>query len=412
MGVVIIGAGQAGVQAADSLRSGGYDGAVTLVAGEAGLPYQRPPLSKDWLMPDSPEPALLPLRPAEFFDRENVTLLHAAAEAIDRSARTVQLGDGRELSYEHLVLATGSRPRPLPAPGADLPGILQLRTAADAAALRAGLGTARSVVVVGAGFIGLEVAAAARAHGCKVTVLEFAPRPMARALTPRMGQWFVQAHADLGIDLRLGEGINAFTAGPDGRVAAAVSTSGAEYPADLVVVGVGVLPNQELAEAAGLETGNGIVVDAGLRTADPRIFAVGDAAAFPGGPDGALVRLESVPNAVDQGRHVAAAILGSGEPYRSLPWFWSTQGPYRLQMAGLALPDDETVLLGRPEDGAFAVLCFRGGVLAAVETVNLPSEHLGARKLLEAGAQVTPADAAAAEFSLRGAAKAARRARA
>ena len=315
MGIVIIGGGQAGLQSADSLRTEGYAGEITIVADEPGLPYQRPPLSKDYLTPGK-EALPLPLRGEAFFNDKDIKLLTGvAATGINRQARTVALADGTTLPYEQLILATGTRNRTLGCAGAELPGIHGLRTLADAEALHAALPTARNVVVIGAGFIGLEFAAAARAHGCNTTVLEFAPRPMGRALTPLMGDWFTGAHERLGIDLRLSEGIDRFEAGEHGRVAAAVSTTGASYPADLVVVGIGVLPNDSLALEAGLETENGILVDAQLRTSDPAILAVGDCANFPHPLAGGRIRLESVQNATDQARHAARTIMArSGWP--------------------------------------------------------------------------------------------------
>lgn len=471
--VVIVGGGQAGVQTADSLRGGGHTGPITIVADEAELPYQRPPLSKDFLSKDSVSrdvpagesaagdhpaagtgpipgtgPAPLPLRAASFYAEKDITLRTGTRVAgIERAGRRVALEDGTALGYDRLVLATGATNRRLACPGADLAGIHGLKTLHDAAALHRALATARNVVVIGAGFIGLEFAAAALARGCSVTVLEFAPRPMGRALSAPMGDWFAAAHAAAGVRLRLGEGIASFEAarapassagsatgeagaapteaGPvptaagivpthtgagaipgAARVAAAISTTGERYPADLVVVGIGVVPNDALAAAAGLETANGIVVDAALRTSDPAILAVGDCAIFPNAHTGAPTRLESVQNATDHARHAAASILGTAVAYAELPWFWSTQGPLRLQIAGLADPGDVPQVLGDPATGRFSVLCFRDGRLAAVESVNSPADHMAARKLLAAGAGPTPGDAAAPGFSLKAHAKA------
>lgn len=416
-GVVIIGGGQAGLQAAASLRSGGFTGEVTIVAEEPGLPYQRPPLSKDYLKARPADGAdgsggtsasPLPLRGEAFFADQAITLLTGrTAIGIDRESKQVRLADGTTLGYSSLVLATGARNRELPTPGIELPGIHGLRTLEDAEQLGAALDTARNVVVVGAGFIGLEFATAALARGCQVTVLEFAPRPMGRALTPLLGDWFAGAHRDLGIDLRLNEGIASFEADDDGRVAFAVSTTGDRYPADLVVAGVGVQPNDQLAAEAGLETANGIVVDANLRTADPHIYAIGDCAAFPSVHAGGPFRLESVQNATDHARHVANVILGADAPYADLPWFWSTQGPFRLQMANIVRADDEPVVVGDadPAHPKFSVFCFRDGILAAVESVNMPSDHLSARKILAAGLEITREEALSEGFSLRAAYK-------
>ena len=410
MGIVIIGGGQAGLQSADSLRTEGYAGDITIVADEPGLPYQRPPLSKDYLTPGK-EALPLPLRGEAFFTDKDITIVRGvAATGINRTARSVALADGVTLPYEQLILATGTRNRTLNCAGAELPGIHSLRTLADAEALHAALPTARNVVVIGAGFIGLEFAAAARAHGCNTTVLEFAPRPMGRALTPLMGDWFADAHERLGINLKLSEGIDRFEAVEHGRVATAVSTTGSHYPADLVVVGIGVLPNDSLAIEAGLETDNGILVDERLRTSDPNILAVGDCANFPHPRAAGRIRLESVQNATDQARHAARTIMaadGQAETntYAELPWFWSTQGPYRLQMAGLADSADETLVLGDPQGAKFSVLCFRNGILAAVESVNLPADHLAARKLLSGSDRLTRQEAGEEGFTLKAAAK-------
>ena len=403
MNVVIIGGGQAGLQVADTLRTEGYDGTIDVIAEEPGLPYQRPPLSKDYLAPGK-EAAPLPLRGASFFPDKNVTL-HAGVKAtgIDRAERKVQTTEG-SLHYDHLVFATGARNRMLNCTGASLPGIHGLKTLADAEALHAALPNTRNIVIIGAGFIGLEFAAAALAHGCNVTVLEFAPRPMGRALTPAMSEWFAAAHRSQGVNLRLGEGIDRFEPGADGRVGAAISTTGASYPADLVLVGIGVQPNDTLAADSGIETSNGIVVDETLRTSDPAVLAVGDCASFPSAHAQGRLRLESVQNATDQARHAARTILGAEHPYMALPWFWSTQGPYKLQMAGIPRPDDDILVLGDQGAAKFSVLCFRDGILAAVESVNSAADHMAARKLLSAGTAITRAQADSEGFTLKAAA--------
>jgi 3-phenylpropionate/trans-cinnamate dioxygenase ferredoxin reductase subunit len=403
MNVVIIGGGQAGLQVADTLRTEGYDGTIDVIAEESGLPYQRPPLSKDYLAPGK-EAVPLPLRGASFFPDKNVTL-HAGVKAtgIDRAERKVLTTEG-SLHYDHLVFATGARNRMLNCRGASLPGIHGLKTLTDAEALHAALPNARNIVIIGAGFIGLEFAAAALAHGCNVTVLEFAPRPMGRALTPAMSEWFAAAHRSQGINLRLGEGIDRFEPGADGRVGAAISTTGASYPADLVLVGIGVQPNDTLASDSGIETSNGIVVDETLRTADPAVLAIGDCASFPSAHAQGRLRLESVQNATDQARHAARTILGAKSSYRALPWFWSTQGPYKLQMAGLPRPDYDILVLGDQRASMFSVLCFRDGVLAAVESVNNAADHMAARKILSADIAITRTQAESEGFTLKAAA--------
>lgn len=403
--IVIVGNGQAGIQAADSLRGEGFTGRITIIGGEYRTPYQRPPLSKDYLDPDK-VPAPLPLRGESFF--ADPSLDHrpgVTATGIDRSGKTVTLSDGTELAYSKLILATGAANRQLTVPGAELSGIHRLRTLGDAEALAAELGAAANVVVVGAGFIGLEFAAAARRHNLAVTVLEFADRPLSRALTAEMSSYLVGAHRANGVELRLGEGIASFEAGADGRVACAVSSRGQRYEADLVLIGVGVIPQTEIARCAGLEVENGICVDHTLTTADADIHAIGDCAAFPSSYTGGRIRLESVQNATDHARHVAKTILEKHEPgqeaYADLPWFWSSQGSLRLQIAGLSAPQDQIVLRGNPGDRKFSVFCYRGGRLAAVESLNQPAEHMAARRILSAGRSLDPTKAADPAFDLK-----------
>ncbi|HEX2297591.1 MAG TPA: NAD(P)/FAD-dependent oxidoreductase, partial [Pseudonocardiaceae bacterium] len=290
--IVIVGNGQAGIQLVDSLRKEGYTGTITVIGEEAHFPYQRPPLSKDFMAADK-EPKPLPLRAEKFFTDNDVdSRLGVRVTSIDRAAHTVALSDGSSIGYTTLVLATGAANRELSVPGSGLEGIYGLRTLADAEAVHARLDTVRSVVVIGAGFIGLEFAAAARKRGLDVTVLEYADRPMARALSPVMGNWFAEAHRNMGVNLRLGEGIASFTGngsgqggdgpggdgpgtdGGGGHVAAAVSTTGETYPADMVLVGIGVIPRTELAEQAGLAVANGITVDSAMRTDDEDIYAL------------------------------------------------------------------------------------------------------------------------------------------
>ncbi|MFJ6417784.1 NAD(P)/FAD-dependent oxidoreductase [Paeniglutamicibacter sp. NPDC091659] len=400
--VLIIGAGQAGIQVADSLRAEGFTGAVTILNDEAHSPYQRPPLSKDYLGPGSTaEP--LPLRGPGFFADKDITLLAASAVSVDTEARSVTLSGGMSLGYTHLVLATGAANRALPCPGADLEGVHALRTLTDAKRLQDSLSTARKVVVIGAGFIGLEFAAAARARGLEVTVLEFAPRPMGRALSATASDWFTTRHLRDGIDLRLNEGVAAIHR--DAHGLSVESTTDTRYPADLVLYGVGVNPRTELAQAAGLETENGIVVDAALRTSVPGVWAVGDCASFPHLDSGARMRLESVQNATDQARHAARSILGDESAYARTPWFWSAQGAIRLQIAGVSEPGDEPVLLGDPESGKFSIALLRNGVLAAVESVNSPADHIAARKLVGRGLAMTPEEITSPGFSIKALAK-------
>ncbi len=398
----IIGAGQAGVQVADSLRAEGYAGEITILNDEAAFPYQRPPLSKDYLAADSAGTAL-PLRGPDFFASKDITLRPGAAVAVDTAARRVTLADGSTLGYTHLVFATGAANRQLPCPGASLPGVHALRTLDDAQNLQAALANAQRVVVIGAGFIGLEFAAAARSRELEVTVLEFAPRPMGRALSATSSEWFATRHRDEGIDLRLNEGVASIERAGNGLVVE--STTGDRYPADLVLYGVGVAPRTELAEAAGLATDNGILVDSGLRTAADGVLAVGDCASFPNAHTGSRTRLESVQNATDHGRHAARSIMGHHTDYAETPWFWSTQGNLRLQIAGISHPDDLPVLLGDPASGKFSIALLRDGVLVAVESVNSAADHIAARKLVGRGIALDPATLTDPGFSLKALAK-------
>ncbi|MGB9036571.1 MAG: FAD-dependent oxidoreductase [Paeniglutamicibacter sp.] len=399
---VIIGTGHSGVQAAETLRESGWTGRIVLLGEEQHAPYQRPPLSKDYLDLDKAA-GPLPLRAPSFFEEHRIELrLGVRVESIDRAARSVRLSGCEQVPFSKLVIATGASNRALDIPGSALSGIVGLKSLDDAGNLRELLGPARNIVVVGAGFIGLEFASAARAMGKNVTVLEFADRPMSRALSPAMGDFFARHHVDAGINLRLSEGIASFLGDEDGNVATAVSTSGSQYAADLVVVGVGVVPNTGLARAAGLPVDNGIVVDHDLRTEDPDIYAVGDCASFPSPTGTGRIRLESVQNSTDQAKHAAGQIAGGADArYEPVPWFWSIQGGVRLQIAGLSSPGNETVLRGDPGSGKFSVFCFDGEVLTAVESVNRPGDHVAARKLLGRVLAVTPEQCGDTAFDLK-----------
>ncbi|MBY4274890.1 oxidoreductase [Rhodococcus fascians] len=387
--VVIVGSGQAGIQAADALRAHGHIGPLTVLGDESVLPYQRPPLSKAHLMSGSSiDP--LPLRGERFFTERRIVLrMGVSAASVDRTARTVQLDDGDVLPYDALILATGATNRLLGVPGSDLAGIHTLRTLADADALRLELRRAANVLVVGAGFVGLEVAAAARAQGSNVTVLEATDRPLSRAVSRRTSDHVMAVHRQTGTDVRTSEAVTFFT-GRAGRVVGAVTDAGEQYEADLVVVGIGAIPRTDLATAADLPVSNGIVVDEFLRTQDPAIYAIGDCANYPSLHTGTRVRLESVQNATDQGRRVAAVILGDDRCNAEVPWFWSHQGALKLQIAGVRLPEDTAVVCGDPTAGRFSVCCFRKGRLAAVESINRPADHIAARALLASGRSPDP----------------------
>lgn len=396
-GIVIVGAGAAAVQAAEALRSGGFAGPITMIGDEAHAPYHRPPLSKAWLAGEM-DAAQLQMRSAEVLARKNITLRTGTrAVRLHRDDRTVELADGSRLPYDGLVLATGSRPRMLALPGAEAAGVHALRGRDDASAIAASLARCQSrgepLVVIGGGFIGLEIAATARKKGIAVTVVEAAPRLLARALGPALSAWFADLHRGHGVDLRLDARPDAFEADADGHVAALRLAGGERLPAGAVVVGIGVLPEDGLARDAGLACDRGIVVDACARTADPAIVAAGDCTAQQR-PDGQVWRLESVNNATEQGKSAAAALLGQERPFAGTPWFWSDQYDRKLQMAGLAQDADRSVLRGSMDDAAFSVWHYRQGRLVGVDTVNLAREHLLARKLLDAGRTPDPAQVA------------------
>lgn len=398
--VAIIGAGQGGFQTAASLREGGFDGRIVLIGDEACLPYQRPPLSKSYLAGQSPL-AELWLRPQSFYDRDEIEYLAGeTVAAIDRPGRRLRLASGREIACDHVVLAAGARNRPLPVPGADLDGVLPLRTLADADRLRERLSIAREVVVVGAGFIGLEFAAVAGALGVGVHIVELTREPMGRVVSAEISRFYARAHRQWGAGLLLGAGA-ARILGAEGKAVAVETTDGRRLAADLVLVCIGVVPNAELAAAAGLAVDNGIAVDAALATADPAIFAIGDCANFPTRFAPARVRLESVQNCVDQARAVAARLAGKPVAYDKVPWFWSDQRDLKLQIAGLTIGHDRAVLRGDPESGGFSVFCFRDGRLAGVESVNRPLDHMIARRLLADEPRLTPDEAADPDFDLK-----------
>lgn len=387
MDVVIIGAGQAGVQVALSLRQKGHEGAIILIGDEAHLPYQRPPLSKAYLKGDMGRDSLT-LRPADALAAQGITLrLGAKVTAIDRVGHLVVTG-GEPIPYDRLVLATGTRPRALALPGADLPGLFSLRGIGDADALAAALQTARDVVIIGGGFIGLEVAATARAEGMTVTVVEAAPRVMARAVAPAVSDWFEEMHRGMGTTMLTGTGVAAIEG--TGQLETVILTNGARLAADLVLVGIGAIPNAELALAADLPCPNGIAVDGHGRTADPEIFAVGDCALHPNPYAGGPFRLESVQNAIDQAKAVAAALLGDAAPYDAVPWFWSDQGSAKLQTTGLPITPEVHVLRGDPDQGRFTVFHLKGGRIIAADSVNMPADHMAARRLVAARAVIAP----------------------
>jgi 3-phenylpropionate/trans-cinnamate dioxygenase ferredoxin reductase component len=397
--VAIVGAGQAGYQAAASLRQEGFAGKIVMIGDEPVPPYQRPPLSKSYLAGESGLDELW-LRPETFYAKQEIDLLAGeTATAIDRTGRRLRLASGGTVPWDHLVLATGARYRPLPVPGTELDGVLPLRTLADADILRERLAEAREIVVVGAGFIGLEFTSVAIARGA-VHIIEVTHHPMGRVVSAPISRFFTDAHRRWGAEVSLGTGVSCIL-GAGGRVTGVETTDGRRLPADLVLICIGVIPNAELAGEAGLAGDNGIVVDEYLATADPAILAIGDCANFPTPFAVGRVRLESVQNAVDQGRCVAARIAGKPAPYDKVPWFWSDQGDLKLQIAGITTGHDASVLRGNPESGHFSVFCYRAGGLIGVESVNQTADHVVARRLLAGDPGLTPEQAADQSYDLR-----------
>jgi 3-phenylpropionate/trans-cinnamate dioxygenase ferredoxin reductase component len=399
--VLIIGAGHAGFQLAASLRQHGFGGRIGLINDEAHLPYQRPPLSKAYLKGEG-RPDSLMFRPDKFYRDQNIDLIADRAVSIDRAAHKLLLASGASLDYGHLVLATGARNRLLDIPNANLRDVRYLRTLDESETLRQQVAPGQRVVVVGAGFIGLEFAATARAKGLEVDVVELGPRVMARAVTKEISAFFEARHTAAGI--RIHFGVQATGIEGDGASVTGVSLSdGRHISADLVVVGVGVLPNVELAQEAGLSVASGIIVNEQLLTSDPDISAIGDCALFASPRFGGLLRLESVQNAADHARCVAARLTGDAKTYDGLPWFWSDQGPDKLQIAGLTTGYDHVVVRGDAAQGSFSAFCYRDGQLVGVESVNRAADHVFGRKILGLNRSIEPAQAADLSFDLKAA---------
>jgi 3-phenylpropionate/trans-cinnamate dioxygenase ferredoxin reductase subunit len=400
-GVLVVGANQAGVQVAVSLRERGYDGPVTLVGAEPHLPYQRPPLSKAFLT-GSADLGSLAFRTAAFYEQQGITVV--SGERVERlklagdgpaGSGVATTAGGLELPFDRLALTVGARPRRLPIPGADLDGVCYLRHAEDAIRLRGELESAETVVVIGGGFIGLEAAAVARSQGKAVTVVEAGDRLIARAVAPVVSDFYRAAHERRGTVVHLSAAVTALEEGAGGRVGAVVLADGTRLPADLVLVGIGIVPRTELAEQIGADCDGGIVVDRCARTSVPGVVAAGDCTVFPNPLTGeGRIRLESVQNAVSQAKVAAAALLGRDEPYADVPWFWSDQFELKLQIAGLSTGYDEVVVRGDREGERFAALYYRHGDLLACDAVNSPADYLTVRKALSQGATI-PAERAA-----------------
>ncbi len=379
MSILIIGAGHAGGVVAANLRQAGTDAPITIIGDEPYPPYQRPPLSKVWLKGDVAFSAV-GLRPETYYAQRDISLrLDASVVALDRVTRTVTLASGGTLPYSTLILATGARARRLGLAGEDLPGVHALRTIADADRVKAGLILGQRLVVIGGGYVGLEVAASARLKGMDVVVIEREARLLARVASPPISAFMQQYHERKGVRIRLETGVNGFDA-RDGRVAGVQLSDGTREPADMVLVGVGAVPNTELAVAAGLACNNGIVVDLDARTGDPSIFAIGDCTERPLPHYGCRTRLESVASALEQAKQATAAICGTKAPVPEVPWFWSDQYDLKLQIAGLPIGAMRMDLRGDAAQGKFAVAHFdERDRLCAVEAVNLPAEYMAGR---------------------------------
>ena len=386
--IIIVGAGHAAGQLVMSLRTDGFSGSITVIGEEPHVPYQRPPLSKQYLGGEVGA-AKLYLRPVEWYRDAGIELiLGTAVTGIDRAAKTIALSDGRTLEYDQLALTTGSRVRTLPMPGVDLPGVFYLRTIQDVDRIREHLVARRRLAIIGGGYIGLEATAVAVKLGLVVTVLEMDTRVMSRVVAPIMSEFFEDVHRTAGVDVRTSVRVTGIARNEDSL--SVCSNDGAIVVADLVIIGVGIVPNVELAAAAGLPTDNGILVDEFGRTSDPCIVAAGDCTNHPSLIYGRRVRLESVQNAMSQARVAAAALNGKPKPYTDVPTFWSEQYDLRLQIVGLSQGYDDIVVRGDPGERAVALFYLKEGVLIAVDAINKPMEFMHCRRLVADRALVAP----------------------
>ncbi|HRD10759.1 MAG TPA: FAD-dependent oxidoreductase [Mycobacterium sp.] len=381
--VLIVGASHASAQLCASLRQEGWSGEIQLIGDEPSLPYHHPPLSKTYLAGKSSLDELL-IRKPDFYEKQEIGFRQGRVTSIDRLADTVTLADGEVLAYDKLVLCLGARPRRLTLPGSDLAGVHYLRDAADIEAIRDGLASAGHAVIVGAGYIGLETAASLRNLGIAVSVLEAADRVLQRVTAPEVSAFYDRVHREEGVDLRLNISVSAIEG--EGHVQGVRLANGDYIAADVVIVGIGVVPNVELAHDAGVTVDNGIVIDQHGRTNDPKIFAAGDCANYFDPRYGCRLRLESVPSAVEQAKTVAATICGHDKEISALPWFWSDQYDLKLQTAGLNTGYDEVVLRGDPETGRdFACFYLNGGRLIAADCVNRPQEFMFSKRAITQG---------------------------
>tara|TARA_R110000868_G_scaffold6550_2_gene36992 strand:- start:67138 stop:68373 length:1236 start_codon:yes stop_codon:yes gene_type:complete len=397
--VVIIGAGHAGGTVAAHLRQDGFTGSITLIGEEAVAPYQRPPLSKAWLAGTSSLDHVI-LRPESWYSENDVDLrLGVRVESIDRNARNVTLEGGETLAYEALVIATGARPRKLGLAGEALPGVFSLRTLADAEALKSSLRKGSALALIGAGYIGLEVAASARKAGARVIILEREARCAARVASETLSRFLEGFHRARGVEFEFNTRIDSLAGSR--AVSGVVLDDGRTLDCDLVLIGAGVVPNDELAREAGLECGNGIIVDDIARTSDPAIFAIGDVSFRPLALYDAHARLESVPNALEQARCVSHVLTGKAPAAPEVPWFWSDQYELKIQLAGLPMDATSQLVRGDPATGSFAVFHLKGDLIRAVEAVNAPPEFMFGRKLIGQGTRVDPVRLADISISMK-----------
>lgn len=401
---IIVGAGHGGSELAVALRDQGWAGRIVLMGNETPLPYHRPPLSKAYLAGEANEQSLL-LRAEAAYERAQVERWFGVrVEAIDRARHQVTLSDGRELQYHKLALATGGRARTLPASMLSQPcgNVHVLRTLADAEGIRKQLSAGARLVVIGAGYVGLEVAASASKLGLNVTVLESAPRVLARVTAPEISAFYEQAHRQAGVDLRTHMQVEQLEMDSQGRQVQSVRCAdGSVFPADLVIVGVGQLPNVELAQAAGLAVDNGVVVDEFTTSSDPDIVAIGDCSNHPSALYGRRIRLESVPNALEQARAAAATLCGKSKAYNAVPWFWSDQFDLKLKMVGLSQGYDQMVLRGEPASRSFSAFYLQGRRVLAVDTVSRPQDFMLAKRFVGERIEVDPAPLADESVSLK-----------
>ena len=397
--VVIAGAGHGAGQVVASLRQKNFAGNITMLGDEPWYPYQRPPLSKKFLAGELPAERLY-VKPQSFYDEPNISvLLDTRVAAIDRDKKCVVTAAGDCFDYDHLVIATGSRPRQLDLPGADLDGVHYLRGIDDVDAIRGDMSPGRRMTIIGAGYIGLEVAAVTAKSGLDVTVIEMEDRVMSRVVSPELSEFYQDIHTENGVTLRLSTGIQSFSG--DGRIGGVVLDDGEVLPTDIVVIGIGIVPNIELASSCGLTLNNGIVVDDHCQTSDPDIFAIGDCTWHPNTLLDTEHRLESVHNALEQAKTAAGNICGEDIAYAQVPWFWSDQYDLKLQIAGLSRGYDQVVMRGNKDTRSFACLYLRNGQLISVDAVNSPKDFVQSKVLIAAHAKIDPSTLANPDIQLK-----------